>query len=73
MPRHSHCRATAGKSRQKDIFLMSVFLPSEKLPAKVATHFNAAGQADGWMTKNGHVLVILLIGFLISDFLIAVS
>lgn len=54
------------------IFLMSVFLLSEKLPAKVATHFNAAGQADGWMTKNGHVLIILLIGFLISDFLIAI-
>jgi serine/threonine-protein kinase len=28
-----------------------------QLPAKLATHFNGRGQADGWMTRDSFVLV----------------
>ncbi|MFA6292865.1 MAG: DUF1648 domain-containing protein, partial [Victivallales bacterium] len=54
------------------VFLMSVLLFSQQLPAKVATHFNAAGGADGWMTKDGHVISVLLFGLGISAFLIGI-
>lgn len=54
------------------VFVMSVLLLSEQLPAKVATHFNAAGQANDWMTKDGHVAFILLFGIGISVFLIGI-
>jgi uncharacterized membrane protein len=51
------------------VFVMSVFLLSDRLPAKVATHFNSAGRANGWMTKDGHVLFILIFGIGISAFI----
>jgi len=51
------------------IFIMSVLLLSDQLPAKVATHFDSAGQANDWMTKDGHVAFILLFGIGISAFL----
>lgn len=54
------------------VFVMSVFLFSQQLPANVATHFNVVGEADGWMTKGGHVLFLLIFGFCVSVFLIAI-
>lgn len=32
------------------------------LPDRVATHFNAAGQADGWMSRTEHVRFSLIFG-----------
>ena len=54
------------------VFVMSVLLLSEKLPANVAIHFNSAGQASDWMTKDGHFAFILLFGIGISVFLIGI-
>lgn len=54
------------------VFVMSVLLLSEQLPAKVATHFNAEGQANDWMSKEGHVLFILIFGFCVPAFLMGI-
>ena len=34
--------------------LAQVFWQHDRLPERVATHFNAAGQANGWMTRGQH-------------------
>lgn len=39
-----------------------VLLTSDQLPARPATHFGADGQANGWMTRDGHVRFMLGIG-----------
>jgi serine/threonine-protein kinase len=36
-------------------FVAYVVTSSEGLPARVATHFNGAGRADGWMSRSAHV------------------
>ena len=33
-----------------------------ELPARVATHFNWTGEANGWMTREDHVRFLLLFG-----------
>lgn len=47
-------------------FVASVIYLSRFLPEKVATHFNAAGVANGWMTPGGHVQFTLTSGFGLS-------
>lgn len=44
--------------------LVFVIYTSQYLPDRVATHFGANGQADGWMTRNGYLLFMsaLMIG-----------
>ncbi|MBS0663872.1 MAG: DUF1648 domain-containing protein [Verrucomicrobia bacterium] len=32
------------------------FWQHDRLPERVATHFNAAGQANGWMTRDQHLV-----------------
>jgi uncharacterized membrane protein len=36
-----------------------VIYTSYFLPSKVATHFNANNEPDGWMTRNAYLLLIL--------------
>ena len=36
-----------------------VVYTSQYLPDKVATHFGINGQADGWMSRNGYLLLML--------------
>lgn len=62
-------------------FLIGVFLAHgayyyTALPGKIASHFNAAGEADGWMSKNGFfifegvILLLILAEFTVLPFLI---
>ena len=53
-------------------FAGSVCFLSGSLPARVATHFNAAGHANGWMTRSQHVTFMLLFGLGISLFVIGI-
>ena len=36
-------------------FVAYVVTSSAALPERVATHFNGAGRADGWMSRSGHM------------------
>lgn len=56
------CLALAG-------FILSVFSLAPSLPEQIATHFNANGEADGWMTRTQHVTYFSLVGFGLPLFL----
>lgn len=50
--------------------IAQAFWQHARLPERVATHFNAAGQADGWMTRDNqtkaHVGLVLFIAILLE-------
>lgn len=50
--------------------IAQAFWQHDRLPERVATHFNAAGQADGWMTRDNqtkaHVGLVLFIAAMIE-------
>jgi hypothetical protein len=52
------------------LFLVSLFIFGPLLPERVATHFGAAGQANGWMARPVHLLVFGLFGLGFSSFFI---
>jgi uncharacterized membrane protein len=43
-------------------FLGYMFASTPALPDRVATHFNFAGQPDGWMTRTQHLVFMTLFG-----------
>ncbi len=43
------------------------------LPDKVASHFNAQGRADGWMSKSGYLTSVSLMGLALPLFIMALS
>jgi uncharacterized membrane protein len=45
-----------------------VWITAGQLPERVATHFGANGQANGWMTRGGHVQFTLLMGAALPAF-----
>jgi len=47
-----------------------IFLPG--LPDRLATHFGAAGQPNGWMTRSQHMIGITLVGFSLPAFVIGI-
>jgi serine/threonine-protein kinase len=51
-------------------FLAFVFGSAGQLPPRVATHFNFAGQPDGWMTRTSYLVFLAISGSLSSMFLI---
>lgn len=51
-------------------FALYVWSSAGQLPNRVATHFGAGGQADGWMSREQHVQVTLLSGLLIPAFIV---
>lgn len=53
-------------------FVLSVFSLAPSLPEQVATHFNAIGEADGWMSRTQHVTYFTLIGVGLPLFLIGI-
>src|SRR5687768_4726464 len=64
-------------------FLIGIFLAQSvyyysALPEKMASHFNAAGEVDGWMSKSsffifeGGILLLILAEFTLIPFLIKI-
>ncbi len=49
-----------------------VWSSSVVLPDRVATHFGAGGEPNGWMTRTGHVQFTLLFGLLVPAFVIGI-
>jgi len=54
-------------------FIASVLYFAPFLPERMATHFNGAGQPNGWMPRNQHILFITLLGFGIPALVIGTS
>jgi uncharacterized membrane protein len=54
------------------VFIASLlyFLPT--LPDRIATQFGAAGQPNGWMSREQHIIGIALVGFAIPAFVIGI-
>jgi len=55
------------------LFVASLCFLAPELQARVATHFNGAGQPDGWMTRGQHLLFISLLGFGLPAFITGLS
>jgi hypothetical protein len=51
-------------------FVVHIWLSARGLPPKVATHFNAAGQPDGWMTRETHTISFIILGLGMSTFIV---
>ena len=49
-----------------------VLLTTQHLPARLATHFGADGQANGWMTKAAHVRFVFGLGLGVPLFILLV-
>ena len=41
-----------------------------QLPERVASHFGAQGQPDGWMSRSNHLLLMAVFGFAFPLFLV---
>lgn len=44
-------------------FGLSLLWLRAEMPERLATHFSASGQADGWMTREQHLWGMVLLGF----------
>jgi len=53
-------------------FAAYVWQTSSLLPERVATHFDAAGAPNGWMTRTEHVRFTLIFGTLMPAFVVGV-
>jgi len=51
-------------------FLAAVGASAAALPGKVASHFDLAGQADGWMPRNNYLLFSAIMGLAIPLFVV---
>lgn len=51
-------------------FVAHIWRTAAGLPPKVATHFNAAGQPDGWMTRETHIISLIALGLGMSAFIV---
>jgi serine/threonine-protein kinase len=49
-----------------------VWLSASQLPERVATHFGAGGEPNGWMTRAQHVQFTLLFGLLVPAFFLGI-
>ena len=50
------------------IFVVTHFMWMGDVPQKLATHFNGAGKANGWMTRSEHSAFMLLFGLGVPAF-----
>lgn len=53
-------------------YLAVVFSSASLLPERVATHFGANGQPDGWMSRSGYLNFIAGMGFGLPLFILAI-
>jgi uncharacterized membrane protein len=53
------------------IFIAVLLGTSSLLPERVATHFDAAGNPNGWMTRNGAIIVMGVVGLLLPLFIVS--
>jgi uncharacterized membrane protein len=44
------------------LFVLSLIDASSRLPERFATHFDSAGQPNGWMTRSAHLLFSAALG-----------
>lgn len=51
-------------------FVGYVVLSADQMPERVATHFDAAGAPNGWMTRAEHVRFTLIFGTLMPAFVV---
>ncbi|MBS0204106.1 MAG: DUF1648 domain-containing protein [Planctomycetes bacterium] len=54
------------------VFGASMVATAQLLPARVATHFNAAGNPNGWMSRSGHLVFMSVFGVLFPLFMIGI-
>ena len=52
------------------VFLVTLAASSAWLPEQVATHFNGAGEANGWMSRSVHLMAFGAFGVLFPAFFI---
>lgn len=52
------------------LFLVSLAVLGPMLPDRVATHFAAAGQANGWMPRSEHLQAMALFGLGFPSFFV---
>lgn len=55
------------------IFVITHFVWLSDLPQKLAPHFDGAGKANGWMTRQNHGLLMLLSGLGLPAFILCLS
>ncbi len=53
-------------------FLISLFVSVNQLPEQVATHFNFAGEPNGWMSRQAHLWFMGVTGLLLPLLMIGV-
>lgn len=54
------------------LFVASVFYFGAALPERVASHFNAEGLADGWMSRTSHLKLFTAVGVSLSVFVVGI-
>jgi hypothetical protein len=54
------------------LFAAFVCFTSAQLPDRVATHFNASGIPNGWMTRGTHIEFTLIMGVVIPAFILGI-
>lgn len=55
------------------VFSANIWLAARNLPERIATHFDAAGQPDAWMSRDAHILSFVALGLGMSAFIIGLS
>jgi hypothetical protein len=44
----------------------------DQLPERIATHFDGSGRPDGWASRGGYVVTMLLFGYGLAAFIIGI-
>lgn len=52
------------------VFITAVIIGASALPERIATHFDATGNADGWMSRTTHVAGFLVLGLAVPGFIL---
>lgn len=52
------------------MFVVTHFIWLGDLPQKLATHFDGAGKANGWMTRQQHGALMLIFGLAVPGFIL---